>query len=131
MIAANLCADLQKRGVLLTIAETPKNGHLPPLRLRVRSPEPLPETLALAINDHRAELLQFIFEMEETAAILEHEQGNAAEDAARLALSCVRGGMATGDGEAYLREYAKRELGRLGALGLLKPSEQWEVRRIA
>jgi hypothetical protein len=131
MIAPNLYADLIKRGALVTVAETPKSGELPPLRVRVRAPQPLPESLALAVIEHKAELLQFVFELEEAAAMLEFMQENSREESDRMALSCVRGGTATGDGAAYLRAYAERELGRLGVLGLLEPSERWEVKRVA
>jgi len=106
MIAANLYADLTSRGVLLAI----ERGN----KLRVRSPEPLSESLALAIVDHKADLLQFLFELEECAAILEYEQGNDKETAERLARECVRFGTATPDGELWMRERAQREFDRLG-----------------
>lgn len=129
MIAPNLFADLTKRGVILSIAETPKGGELPPLRLRVRSVKPLPESLALAIIEHKAELLQFVFELEETAAILEHSQGIASAEATTGARACVRGGTATGDGAAWLKDYARKQLASVAHL--LEPSDNWEVRRVA
>jgi hypothetical protein len=118
MIAPNLYADLAARGVKLSIAKTPKRDEsleLPPARLRIRAPEgALTDSLRAAIAEHKGELLQFVFELEESAAILQVMQGNRIEESERLARECVRGGTATADGQLWLREYAQRELDRLG-----------------
>jgi hypothetical protein len=114
MIVPSLYADLRSRGVALSIAETPKAGEsnglsvtLPPLRLRVQAPDrALDGGLCAAIRRHRDELLQFVFELEERAAILEYEQGHSREQAEELARGCVIGGHASPDGRLWLQEYA-------------------------
>lgn len=109
MIVPSLYADLTARGVRLSIAPTPKSDEspeLPPLRLRIRAPVgALNDTLRAAIAAHRDELLQFVFELEEAAAILIVMQGNRIEESEQLARGCVRGGAATSDGELWLRDY--------------------------
>jgi hypothetical protein len=112
MIVPSLYADLVARGVLLSIAPTPSPHsvpELPPLRLRIRAPEgALTEPLRALIVDCRDDLVQFVFELEETAAVLAVMQGNRIEEAEELARHCVRGGMATPDGALYLRGLAER-----------------------
>jgi hypothetical protein len=79
--------------------------ELPPLRLHIRAPEgALNESLRAAISDHRDELVEFVFELEETAAILQVMQGNRIEEAQKLAHVCVQGGTASPDGQLWLRE---------------------------
>jgi hypothetical protein len=118
MIIWSLYADLCARGVLLsTIGDGSK--------LRVKAPiGALNETMRRAIQDHKADLLDFVVELEETAAILE-EQGNTLARARALARECVTGGQATPDGELWLREYAERELERLGIADKLEIVEVW------
>jgi hypothetical protein len=123
MIAPNLYAHLRARGVRLSIAKTPNGKEsidLPELRLHIRAPEgALSESLRASIQDHRDELVQFVFELEESAAILQVMQGNRIEESERLARECVRGGTATPDGELWLTELAAR-LGIASAFGGLE-----------
>jgi hypothetical protein len=111
MIAWSLYADLVQRGVRLSIAPTPKQEaapQLPALSLRVQAPPgALNEHLRAALAEYRADLLQFVFELEERAAILEYEQGQTRPVAEELARGCVRGGHAGPDGELWLRAYAE------------------------
>lgn len=111
MIVPSLYADLRARGVKISIARTPDKREAPEMpetRLHIRAPQgALNETLRAAIANHRDELLQFVFELEETAATLAVMQGNRIEDSERLARECVRGGLATPDGALWLREYAE------------------------
>lgn len=124
MIVPSLYADLRARGVQLSIAKTPKaaeSAEIPPLRLHVRAPQgALNESMRAAIEANRDELLQFVFELDEAAAILQIMQGNRIEDAPELARDCVRGGRATPDGELWLKEYARLELDRLGVSHLVE-----------
>lgn len=124
MIAPSLYADLCSRGVSLSIAKTPSQTEapeLPPLRLHIRAPEgALNDSLRAAISEHRDELLQFVFELEESAAILQIMQGNRIEDAQELARDCVRGGRATPDGQLWLKEYARLEFDHLGISHLVE-----------
>lgn len=111
MIAPSLYADLVSRGVELSIAKTPDikdSPEIPPLRLHIRAPEgALDEAMRAAIHRHRDELLQFVFELEEAAAILQIMQGNRIEDAQRLAREYVIGGNASPDGRLWLTDYAE------------------------
>lgn len=101
MIAPSLYADLKLRGVRLLVAPTPKadaSSESPPLRLRVQALEgALTPALEDALRRHRDALLEYVFELEERAAIhLEREDATAAESEAaeRFARSCVVGGSA-------------------------------------
>lgn len=115
MNAASLLAELTARGVLLSVAPTPRGGDCPPLRLRVLAPDgALTPALSEAMKQHRDGLLALVFELEERAAIhLERTapgtKGGATaaewEAAERFARSCVRGAGALPD-EA-LRELAE------------------------
>lgn len=101
MTAPSLYAALASRGVRLSIAPTPKEGELHSPRLRVQAPEgALTPGLKAAIERHRADLVDFVFELEERAAIhLERprEDVSAAEweRAVTFVRSFVRGGGAT------------------------------------
>lgn len=121
MIAPSLYADLRARGVELSIARTPAKSEaaeLPPLRLKVRAPEgALNETMRRAIALYRDDLLQFVFELEEAAAVLVSMYGARLEEAPELARDRVLCGRATPDGQLWLREYARLELERLGGSG--------------
>jgi hypothetical protein len=112
MIAPSLYADLTARGVKLSIAPTPgkeSEAELPPLHLQVRAPEgALNDALRSALTAHRDELIQFVFELEEAAAILQIMQGNRIEESQVMARECVRGGTASPDGGLWLHEYATR-----------------------
>lgn len=101
MTAPSLCAELTARGVRLSIAPTPKDGELLPLRLRVQAlPGALTPALKGAIERHRPDLLEFVFELAERAAI-HLERGDASaeewEGAERFARVYVRGAGATPD----------------------------------
>jgi hypothetical protein len=134
MIAPNLCAHLRARGVKLCIARTPNKADspdLPPLRLQIRAPEgALTGALRAAITDHRDDLVQFVYELEETAAILQIMQGNRIEESERLARECVRGGTATPDGELWLTELATREIEQLGIASVFGGLEIVNVERM-
>jgi hypothetical protein len=101
MTAASLHAELTARGVSLSVAPTPSGGELPPLRLRVQAPKgSLTPGLKEAIERHRADLLAFVFELEERAALhLERDDASAAEweGADRFARVYVRGAGANAD----------------------------------
>jgi hypothetical protein len=103
MIAPSLYADLLGRGVRLSIAPTPKDSpELPGLKLHVQAPDgALIPSLREAIGRHREALLEYVFDLEERAAVLEHEGGLEREEAERLA---QRG--ANPDGRLYLRDLA-------------------------
>ena len=118
MIAPSLYADLRSRGVRLSIAETPEPPEpMKPLSLRVEAPTgALTEPLLAAIRRHKPELLQFVFELEERAAILEYWQDNPREVAEELARSCVHGGHASPDGELWLRDLAAHHPAAAAAL---------------
>lgn len=135
MIVPSLYAELRARGVHLRIARTPDKSEQPelsPLRLNIRAPEgALNESLRAAISDHRDELVEFVFELEETAAILQVMQGNRIEDAQELARACVMGGTASPDGHLWLREYAQREVDRLGLGRAFGGLEVVSARRIS
>lgn len=108
MIAPSLHAYLRERGVRLSIAKTPPLSEpYNSLSLRVEAPAgALTAPLRDAIARHKAELVQFVFELEERAAILEYEQDNAHQEADQLARSCVHGGHASPDGAMWLRDLA-------------------------
>ncbi len=102
MIAPSLFADLRSRGVRLSTA--PGDG----LKLRVQAPRgALTEPLRSGIARHRDELTQFVFELEERAALFEFEQGETRERAEELAPLCVVGGSAGPDGALWLRDLAE------------------------
>jgi hypothetical protein len=134
MIAPNLYAHLRARGVKLSIARTPNKTDsplLPPLRLHIRAPEgALTDSLRAAITDHRDDLTQFVYELEEVAAILQVMQGNRIEESERLARGCVRGGLATPDGEVWLTELATREIEQLGIASVFGGLEIVNVERV-
>ncbi|HEY0100850.1 MAG TPA: hypothetical protein VGB76_18025 [Pyrinomonadaceae bacterium] len=99
MIAPSLYAYLRMRGVRLSLA----TGS----RLQVHAPVgAITVYMQSFINQHAAELAQFIFELEECAAILEFEQGHTRAEAERLARLCVWGGMAAPNGQLWLKAYA-------------------------
>lgn len=126
MIAPSLYAFLRSRGVSLGIAPTPPKAdaeELPPLRLHVRAPFGLSDSMWSLMEAHRDELLQFVFELEESAAILQVMQANRIEDAHELARDCVLGGRAGSDGQLWLKEYAEREIERLGLSRYFGPLE--------
>jgi hypothetical protein len=109
MTAPSLHAELTARGVRLSIAPTPKDGDCPPLRLRVQAPTgALTPALKEAIERHRPDMLDFVFELAERAAI-HLERGDASaeewEAADRFARTCVRGAGANAD--ACLRDLAE------------------------
>jgi hypothetical protein len=110
MIAANLFADLSARGVKLSLVENS--------RLQFKAPAgALTDDLRAAMLRHRDELAQFIFEIEERAALMhEREEMNAEELAASFeaARAFVQFGTARADGAAYLRE-------------LLESNRQWQA----
>jgi hypothetical protein len=134
MIAPNLYAHLRARGVKISVARTPNktdSPELPPLRLHIRAPEgALSESLRAAITDHRDDLVQFVYELEETAAILQVMQGNRIEESERMARECVRGGTATPDGEVWLTELAAREVKQLGIASAFGGLEIVSVERL-
>lgn len=102
MIAPSLYAYLRARGVRLSVALG--EG----VKLRVQAPcGALTEALRSAIERNRDELTQFVFELDERAAILEHEHGNTREVAEELARGCVAGGYAGPDGALCLRDIAE------------------------
>jgi hypothetical protein len=115
MIVFSLYADLTARGVKLSIATTPEptaSPELPPLRLRIRAPEgALTEPMRALIAEHRDDLVQFVFELEEAAAILAVMQGNRIEESEQLARECVRGAQAGPNGRLYLRGLAEHHPG--------------------
>lgn len=99
MIAPSLYAYLQTRGVRLSLAM----GS----RLQVHAPAgAITVYMQSFVARHSAELAQFIFELEERAAILEFEQGHTRAEAERLARLCVWGGTASPDGQLWLKAYA-------------------------
>jgi len=99
MIAPSLYAYLRTRGVRLSLA----TGS----RLRVHALEgALTEYMRSFIAAHAAELAQFIYELEERAAVFEFDQGHTREEAERLARLCVLGGTAAPDGQLWMKAYA-------------------------
>jgi hypothetical protein len=99
MIAPSLYAYLQTRGVQLSLAADSQ--------LSVQALEgAITEHMRRFVEAHAAELAQFVFELEERAAILEFEQGHTRAEAERLARLCVWGGTATPDGQLWLQAYA-------------------------
>jgi hypothetical protein len=125
MIAPSLYADLLARGVKVSIAPTPKDSpDVPGLRLRFQAPDgALCPSLREAIARHRDELLAYVFNLEERAAVLEYDGGHTREDAERIA----RGG-ANADGLLYLRDLAENHPAVLHLLTVFK-AEIAEVRR--
>jgi hypothetical protein len=134
VIAHSLYADLTARGVRLSVAPTPKAGELLPLRLRVQAPKgALTPSLKEAIERHRPDLLDFVFELAERAAIhLERDDANVAEwhEADRFARAWVRGAGANTD--ACLRDLvehhpaikaAARAFGPLEIVGVWRDEE--------
>ena len=108
MIAPSLYAELVGRGVRLSIAPTPTGEQSPALRLRVQAPVgALTSGLKGALERHRAELLEYVFELEERAAVLQFEQGNTPEESERHARACVVGGSAGPDGRLWLFDLAE------------------------
>jgi hypothetical protein len=118
------------RGVRLSVAPTPRDEELPPLKLRVRAPDgSLTPALSEALRRHEDELLAYVFDLEERAAILEHEQGNAREDAELFARACVVGGSAGPDGRLWLSDLAEHHPIMRAAANVFGPLEIVEVRR--
>jgi hypothetical protein len=131
MTAPSLYAELTTRGVRLSVAPTPKDGELLPLRLRVQAPPgALTPGLKSAIERHRPELLDFVFELAERAAIhLERDDASAEEweGADRFARAFVRGGGATVD--AALLDIAEHHETMRAAAGVFRDLEIVGVRR--
>ncbi|HZH33002.1 MAG TPA: hypothetical protein VEY11_19700 [Pyrinomonadaceae bacterium] len=99
MIAPSLYAYLRTRGVRLSLA----TGS----RLQVHAPAgAITEHMRGFIREHAAELAQFIFELEERAAVFEFEQGHPRAEAERLARLNVLGGTAAPDGQLWMKVYA-------------------------
>jgi hypothetical protein len=108
VIEASLYAELVARGVRLSVAPTPRDGELPPLRLKVQAPDgALTPALDDALRRHRDGLLDFVFSLEERAALLEFGCGYSRADAAAHARSCVPGGSAGRDGRVWLRDLSE------------------------
>jgi hypothetical protein len=99
MIAPSLYAYLRTRGVRLSLA----TGS----RLQVHAPAgAVTEHMQSFIRAHAAELAQFIYELEERAAVFKFEQGHTRAEAERLARLCVLGGTAAPDGQLWMKAYA-------------------------
>lgn len=99
MIAPSLYAYLRSRGARLSLAGD--------RRLRVLSPAgALCTELRRYVREHAEELAQFVYELEERAAVLEHEHGLSKAEAERRARECVTGGTARPDGQLWLKEFA-------------------------
>ena len=99
MIAPSLYAYLRTRGVCLSLA----TGS----RLQMHAPAgAVTQYMRDFIREHAAEMAQFIFELEERAAILEFDQGHTRAEAERLARLCVLGGTAAPDGQLWMKAYA-------------------------
>ncbi len=112
MIAWSLLADLQARGVRLSVD---LGG-----RLGVEAPAgSLNPTMRESIKAHKADLLQIIYELEERAAVLEYDAHLASDVAEEKARHMVRGALAGPSGRLWLREYAEAELKRLGLSEML------------
>jgi hypothetical protein len=95
-------------GVRLSVASTPRDGALPPLRLKVQASDgALTPALESALRRHRDELHEFVFSLEEHAAVLEFCCGHSRENAEEGARSCVPGGSASRDGRLWLRDLAE------------------------
>jgi hypothetical protein len=100
VIAPSLCAYLRGRGVRLSLAGD--------CRLRVLAPAgALDAHLHAFVRAHEAELAQFVYELEERAAVLEFECGLTRREAEAAARSQVWGGNARPDGQLWLRAYAE------------------------
>jgi hypothetical protein len=98
MIAPSLYAYLRTRGVRLSLA----TGS----RLQVRAPAgAVTEHMRRFVREHAAELAQFIYELEERAAVFEFEHGHTRVEAERLARLCVIGGTAAPDGQLWMKFY--------------------------
>lgn len=99
MIAPSLYSYLRSRGVRLSLAGD--------RRLRVLSPAgSLSPELRRFVGSHAAELAQHVYELDERAAIFEHDHGLTKAEAELRARQCVRGGTAAPDGQLWLREFA-------------------------
>lgn len=99
MIAPSLYAYLRTRGVWLSLA----TGS----RLQVHAPTgAITEHMRGFIREHAAELAQFIYELEERAAVFEFDQGHTRAEAERLARLSVIGGTAAPDGQLWMKTYA-------------------------
>jgi hypothetical protein len=99
MIAPSLYAYLRTRGVRLSLA----TGS----RLQMHAPAgAVTEHMREFIREHAAELAQFIYELEERAAILEFDHGHTRAEAERLARVSVLGGTAAPDGQLWMKAYA-------------------------
>lgn len=99
MIAPSLYAYLRARGVSLSLAA----GSC----LQMHAPAgAVTQHLRAFIKTHAAELAQFIFELEERAAVFEFEQGHTRAEAERLARLSVIGGTAEPDGQLWMKAYA-------------------------
>ena len=112
-----LLADLRDRRVILSIDST--------FRLRIEGPKgSLDEPLKRLLMDHRDALLQFIYELEERAAIHEYDSNMTSADAEALARDEVFPDDTAPDGEEWLIKYADthpvikrlRELKIIGAI---------------
>ncbi len=95
-----MLAHLEKSGVVLT---TEGEG----LRLRVKSEKPISAAMKKLLADHKADLLDLIVELEETAAILEINQGLSRQFARYEAGHCVRGRLDAPTSDEWLQELAK------------------------
>src|SRR5918997_711795 len=99
MSAPSLYAYLQTRGVRFSLATDSR------LQVHARA-ETITVHMRRFIKSHAAELAQFIFELEERAAIFEFEQGHTRAEAERLARLYVWGGTAAPDGQLWMKAYA-------------------------
>lgn len=96
MITANLYADLTSRGVALGISD---DG----LHLTFKAPKgALSDALKRAMQRHRDELLDYVFSLEERAALM--SDGSDAPELRERALLLTPFGTATPDGLLYLRD---------------------------
>ncbi|MDQ1592970.1 MAG: hypothetical protein QOG71_3597 [Pyrinomonadaceae bacterium] len=75
-------------------------------RLQMHAPAgAVTEHMRNFVREHAAELAQFIYELEERAAVFEFEQGHTRAEAERLARMCVLGGTAEPDGQLWMKLY--------------------------
>jgi hypothetical protein len=106
MLAANLYADLISRGVALGISDDGRS-------LTFKAAKGiLTDTLRRAMQRHRDELLEFVLNIEERAAMLsEIENPTPAQlaETRQRALQLVRFGTATPDGQLYLRDLVEHD----------------------